>query len=63
MLSKQTMMQLKSELPNDKYIAILEDVTYTSHRVISSPKTDDWPEFMVNEVRALNQRIKEIKEK
>lgn len=56
-------MQLKSELPNDKYIAILEDVTHTSHRVISSPKTDDWPEFMINEVRALNQRIKEIKEK
>lgn len=63
MLSKQTMIQLKSELPNDKYVSILEDVTYTSHRVISSPKTDDWPQFMINEVRALNQRIKEIKDK
>lgn len=63
MLSKQTMMQLKSELSNDKYMAILEDVTYTAHRVISSPRNESWPEFMVSEVRALNQRIKDIKEK
>lgn len=61
MLKYETLLQLKGELTNLEYIAVLEDINNTSHRVISKPKDDRWPSYVAGEAVQLNKRIAEIK--
>tara|TARA_Y100000310_G_C20704371_1_gene833829 strand:+ start:44673 stop:44873 length:201 start_codon:yes stop_codon:yes gene_type:complete len=61
MLKYETLLQLKSELTNLEYIAVLEDINNTAQRVISKPKTASWPKYMTGEIAQLNKRIAEIK--
>jgi hypothetical protein len=61
MLKYETLLQLKSELTNLEYIAVLEDINSTAQRVISKPKDDKWPIYVIGEAAQLNKRIAEIK--
>ena len=61
MLKYETLLQLKGELTNLEYIAVLEDINNTAQRVISKPKDGKWPNYMAGEVAQLNKRIAEIK--